>query len=107
MRGIYYEADQYSRTLPGSGAASEARRGGLSRMGQAKRILVVDDDPINRELLMGMLEALGHECETAADGLEALAKLQLEIDLVLLDVMMPGIDGYEVASRIRADEQYG
>src|SRR5688572_2977437 len=50
-----------------------------------------------------MLQLLGYEVETAADGLEALAKLPLDIDLDLLDVMMPGIDGYEVARRIRAD----
>ena len=68
-----------------------------------RRILVVDDLEQNRLVLTKMLQLLGYEVETAADGLEALAKLPLDIDLVLLDVMMPGIDGYEVARRIRAD----
>jgi putative two-component system response regulator len=70
-------------------------------MAQPKRVLVVDDEAANRELLEAMLESLGHEPELARDGLEALAKVKLDIDLVLLDVMMPGMDGFEVARRIR------
>ncbi|MBT3386406.1 MAG: response regulator [Desulfobacula sp.] len=72
-------------------------------MNRSKRILVVDDEEHNRELLEAMLESFGHEFEIAADGLEALAKIKLDIDLVLLDVMMPGLDGFEVAKRIRKD----
>jgi len=70
-------------------------------MAQPKRILIVDDKEQNREVLEAMVEALGHEPELAQDGLEALAKLELDIDLVLLDVMMPGMDGFEVVRRIR------
>ncbi|HVS00199.1 MAG TPA: HD domain-containing phosphohydrolase [Thermoanaerobaculia bacterium] len=72
-------------------------------MSRAKRILVVDDLDHNRILLGGLVETLGYEVETARDGLEALAKLPLDVDLILLDVMMPGIDGYEVTRRVRAD----
>ncbi len=70
---------------------------------RARRILVVDDVEQNLALLGGLVRALGYEVETARDGLEALAKLVLGFDLVLLDVMMPGVDGYEVARRVRAD----
>ena len=73
----------------------------------AKRILVVDDVDHNRMLLEGLVESFGYAVETARDGLDALAKLPLDIDLILLDVMMPGIDGYEVARRVRADASYG
>src|ERR1700681_4583866 len=71
----------------------------------SRRILVVDDLEQNRLLLASVVESLGYKVETARDGLDALAKLPLGIDAILLDVMMPGIDGYEVTRRIR--EQAG
>jgi len=74
-------------------------------MAKQKCILVVDDEEENRKLLMAMLESFGHISETAKDGLEALAKLKLGIDLVLLDVRMPGMDGFEVVRRIRGDTE--
>ncbi|MBI3604340.1 MAG: response regulator [Nitrospirae bacterium] len=76
-------------------------------MVQAKRILVVDDEAPNRDLLEALLESLGIETELACDGIEALAKIKLGFDLVLLDVMMPGMDGFEVARRIRQDVEFG
>lgn len=76
-------------------------------MSNAKRLLIVDDEAPNRDLLEALAEALGHEPELARDGVEALAKIKLDVDLVLLDVMMPGMDGFEVARRIRQDPDYG
>jgi len=72
-----------------------------------KRILVVDDEEQNRALMSDLLETLDYEYETASDGVEALAKLQLDFDLILCDVMMPGMDGFEVASRIRKNKKFG
>src|SRR5687767_7224829 len=66
-----------------------------------QRVLVVDDDPSVRAAHVRYVEHLGYEAETAADGIEALTKLSLGIDLVLLDIHMPGMDGFEVATRIR------
>ncbi len=67
------------------------------------RILVVDDTPHNVKLLGDLLAAQGHEVVTAASGPEALARVETERpDLVLLDVVMPGMSGYEVCARIRA-----
>jgi len=72
-----------------------------------KRILIVDDEEPNRELLVAMVESLGYEADVARDGVEALAKLHLDVDLILLDVMMAGMDGFQVAQRIRRDPQGG
>jgi putative two-component system response regulator len=68
-----------------------------------KRVLVIDDDDGIRKITRMLVEEIGHDVEAAADGLEGLAKLQLGVDLVLLDVVMPGLDGFDVCRRIRQD----
>jgi putative two-component system response regulator len=74
-------------------------------MTNRKRILIVDDDDRNCQLLAAMVESFTHDWAVARTGLEALAMLRLDIDLVLLDVMMPGMDGFHVAQRIRRDPE--
>jgi len=67
------------------------------------RILVVDDDESIRGLVREVLEIEGHEVDVAADGFCALRRLAVfRPDAVVLDVMMPGLDGYAVLSRIRS-----
>jgi len=69
------------------------------------RVLVVDDLPDNVEILRARLESRGYAVATAANGEEALAAVHADPpQLILCDVMMPGIDGYEVARRIKRDE---
>lgn len=71
-------------------------------MPTADRVLVVDDEPMVREVLARYLTRDGFEVETAADGEAALAAFQAtEPDIVLLDLMLPRIDGFEVFRRIR------
>ncbi|MEH1822343.1 MAG: hybrid sensor histidine kinase/response regulator [Nostoc sp.] len=66
------------------------------------RILAVDDTRDNLILVQAILESEGYEIDLASDGIKALQKIdQSPPDLILLDVMMPGIDGYEVTRRIR------
>jgi CheY-like chemotaxis protein len=68
------------------------------------RVLVVDDDPIILELLVLNLELEGHEVITAVDGAEALARAQdASPDVVLLDIMMPELDGFRVCERLRGE----
>jgi signal transduction histidine kinase len=68
------------------------------------RILIVDDDARNRTLLEILLASEGYQLSTATGGLDALAKVASQPpDLILLDVMMPGMDGYAVAERLKAD----
>jgi DNA-binding response OmpR family regulator len=67
------------------------------------RILVVDDDPAIRQLLTDVLEMDGYEVSVAVDGLAAVEAVQAtNPDFVILDVMMPGLDGYGVLSVVRA-----
>lgn len=67
------------------------------------RILVVDDLPENVDLLEAYLEPLGYCVAKASNGADALRKAQEETpDVILLDVMMPGLDGYEVCRRLKA-----
>ena len=101
LRRLPREADQRSRA-PGAGTRLlRAGRGGL-RMEGAPKILVVDDLPRNIRLLEAVLVPRGYVVVPAASGEEALEKLSEQPDLILLDVQMPGIDGYEVCRRIRA-----
>jgi adenylate cyclase len=72
---------------------------------EAAWILVVDDDPVNRTMLTRLLEKEGHRVDTAGDGRRALEMLHADpFDVVLLDVLMPEMDGYEVLSRMKQDE---
>ncbi|MEI6135234.1 MAG: sigma 54-interacting transcriptional regulator [Desulfomonile sp.] len=75
-------------------------------MGDLKRILIVDDEPKNQRVIKDFLAVLGHSSEPANDGLEALEKLKSGFDLVLLDVMMPGMDGFEVVRHIRENPEF-
>jgi putative two-component system response regulator len=69
------------------------------------RVLVVDDVPVNVKILEAMLFPLKYKVSKAFSGLEALALIERgDIDLVLLDIMMPGIDGIEVCRRIKSQE---
>jgi two-component system sensor histidine kinase/response regulator len=67
-------------------------------------LLVVDDDAANREVLCRRLERQGHDVQTASSGRDAMRILgETAFDLVLLDIMMPEMDGYEVLGRIKSD----
>ena len=68
-------------------------------------ILCVDDEPINLKLLGVVLKSQGYQVVTAVDGADALRKMcEHSIDLVLLDVMMPGMDGFETCKMIKNSE---
>ena len=71
-----------------------------------KRILLVEDDPSAIRLVGYALEQEGYEVLTAANGVEGLRKArEEEPDLLILDVMLPGLDGFELCRRLRADAQ--
>ncbi len=69
------------------------------------RVLLAEDHPINRKVAVAMLEGLGHSIAVAADGSQALAALDAgEFDVVLMDVQMPVLDGFEATAAIRSRE---
>ncbi len=74
-------------------------------MPKEKKILVVDDSATVRKLIAGKLQKCGHEVYSAADGVEALEQLEkVTPDLVLLDITMPRMDGYQVCKAIRGND---
>ena len=71
----------------------------------ARSVLVVDDEPMARTMLRLILVRAGFEVREAEDGKAALLEVDRSLpDLMILDIMMPGIDGFEVCERLRADE---
>jgi DNA-binding response OmpR family regulator len=70
------------------------------------RILIVDDDPNAVEILTRMLEREGYDCVSAASGAAALQLVRAQaVDVILLDVMMPEMDGLQVCERLRQDSE--
>jgi CheY-like chemotaxis protein len=71
-------------------------------IGKPLRILIVEDNPDGRQTLRTLLELLGHQVESAADGLEGVEKAQAwRPDVALVDIGLPRLNGYEVARRLR------
>jgi CheY-like chemotaxis protein len=70
----------------------------------AKKILIVDDDAINRKLLSVTLKKAGYEVIEAENGVDALSKITPDISLVLLDLVMPIMNGIEFMNALRTDK---
>jgi len=86
-------------------AAPEGPAAAPAEATPAGRVLVVEDDPLNKDVMRRILAGLGHEAEVASNGFEALEALESGgFDLVLMDVMMPGLDGANATRRLRASE---
>ena len=74
-------------------------------MSQKAKVLIVDDEPFNVDVLLQELEELEYELITASNGQEALEQIKSrQPDLILLDLMMPVLDGFAVLSEIKADD---
>jgi len=72
-----------------------------------KKILIADDQPAARELLRSILGNSGYEVFEAVDGTDAAAKaIDVQPDLILLDIHMPGVDGLTLCSRLREDPRF-
>ncbi len=99
---------EFSFTLPFSAEVAAPRAAGLATLG-GRRMLIVDDNQTNRRILRDMLATEGikvDEASTAGEGLEAIreaAKKRAPYDLAILDVQMPDMDGFQLATAVRAD----
>jgi two-component system, sensor histidine kinase and response regulator len=84
------------------GAAAESLGAGPAKQQLSRRILLVDDSPINRQIIAAMLQQLGHRVEQAGGGQEAIDLcIQQPFECVLMDLQMPGLDGFETTQRLR------
>jgi len=93
-----------SSTVSPTGNPSTSPQSGQAG-GASARILLVDDDPINQMVALGLLRRRGWEATAAANGKEALQVLaQQRFDLILMDLQMPELDGFQTASIIRQNE---
>jgi len=93
-----------SSTAPPTGNPTTSPQKGEAGSASA-RILLVDDDPINQMVALGLLRRRGWEAMAAANGKEALQVLsQQRFDLILMDLQMPELDGFQTASIIRQNE---
>ncbi len=91
---------------PMAGAVPQVREMPVQAAPSGSLILVVDDNDLNRNLLGRRLQQLGHRVDEAGDGDTGLRMLHRRAhDLLLLDIVMPGLDGYEVLARLRADAE--
>lgn len=94
--------------LAGSGRRSSARDVSIAEESHVRRILVTDDSVTSRMLLKNILESSGYQVVTAIDGVDALTALKTNnFDLVVSDVEMPRMDGFDLTARIRADKKLG
>jgi DNA-binding response OmpR family regulator len=83
-------------------AESQGPTEAVGGSGTSATVLIVEDDPDSAELMGQILQLEGYKVQKANSGLDALAKVGLPgIDLILLDVMLPGVDGFEVCYRVR------
>lgn len=92
--------------MSAGGAASDAPGTANGGPAEPRQVLVVDDDAHTRDVLSTVLALQEYELVQAADGKEALAVSQThDVDLVVLDVVMPDMDGYEVCARLKAEHR--
>jgi PAS domain S-box-containing protein len=104
------QGSEFTVRLPRGSAAEEAEStaaagGDIAPAGAARQVLVADDNADALETMATLLELEGHQVHTAPDGVRAFAQAEsLRPEVIILDIGMPGLNGYEVAERVRASD---
>ncbi|MGH7898344.1 MAG: hybrid sensor histidine kinase/response regulator, partial [Candidatus Binatia bacterium] len=99
------QGSEFTIRLPRRAGPEAARPAPPSPVVRSRHILVVEDDPDAREALKTLLEIAGHDVTLAASGAEGVAKaIELRPEVAIVDIGLPGLDGYEVAKRIRRSD---
>jgi two-component system chemotaxis sensor kinase CheA len=99
-------ADLFKSARKIAGSAARMAVAATAQQGQTKRILVVEDSITSRMLLKTIVESAGYSVKTAVDGMEGLTLLRAEhFDLLVSDVEMPRLNGFDLTARIRADQK--
>lgn len=109
LTGIFEELISDARLLLRELDALRGERGATPSVTPSRtgRILVIDDDPANRQLLSRHLAQFGHQVQTCSSGSELMAQLAAgDFDLIFLDLTMPGIDGLRILSQLKSSEQW-
>jgi two-component system, sensor histidine kinase and response regulator len=95
-----HQQNSFSTSVPSENKVAHA-----ARSSSRGTILVAEDNRVNQKLAQKMLIKMGYECQVASNGLEALAAMdERDFDLVLMDIQMPEMDGFEATAGIRAKE---
>ena len=101
-KGSTFSVRLYLREIDDPGPLADPPRQIAGFFGKRRTLLVVDDQPVQRQMLAGMLTPLGFEVHEAASGMECIDSLKDELpDAILLDISMDGMDGWETAMQIR------
>lgn len=102
-RGSTFSVRVYLREVADPGPQVESQRAISGYFGPRRTLLVVDDQPVQRQMLAGMLAPLGFDVREAASGTECLDSLRERVpSAILLDIGMDDMDGWETAQRVRA-----
>ena len=102
-RGSTFSVRLYLREIDDPGPQADAPHQIAGFFGARRSLLVVDDQPVQRQMLAGMLTPLGFAVQEAASGMECIDSLQLELpDAILLDISMDDMDGWQTAALIRS-----
>jgi PAS domain S-box-containing protein len=102
---FWFSIPMVAATVAPAPIVTEREQQNLRTSGTGRKVMVVEDNPVNRKVAVGMLEHLGYTVEIAVDGVEAASLFQPGVfDAILMDCQMPRMDGYDATRAIRAQE---